>query len=185
VREFNVSDKILDKASKAATGRPYNARTIKNDGDGQVVGYIGEAVTWMFFRELFAPEEIEHVGRECFDRDFDVAGVRIDTKFCLRTVAPQWRYSGYVEAKSFRQHRPHVYVMGSYNERAGVAHIVGWLRRAEYEDRCRFVLAGEFDDGKVTPADCYKVSYSDLHLPDVLLEKLERRLYQLAFDSAG
>lgn len=185
MRVYTVSETLLNRAVRSATGKPYNGRTIKGAGEGQVVGYIGEAITWKLLRETFGPEEIAHVGAQEFDRDFDVAGVTIDTKFCRRTVPPSMNFSGYVEALSFRQHHPQVYLLGSYNERDQIAHIVGWLRRREYEERSRLVMKGEFDDGKSTPADCYKVTYSSLHPPETLLDRLEVRAYQLAFHTKG
>ena len=185
MRAFEVSDALLDRASKAATGKPYNGRTIKGAGEGQVIGYIGEAITWRLLRERFSSADIDYVAAQKFDRDFDVFGVSIDTKFCRRTVPPLPEYSGYVEALSFRQHHPQVYLLGSYDERAQIAHVIGWLRRKEYEERSRFVAQGEWDDGKLTPADCYKVTYSTAHPAETLLDRLEVYAYQLAFHRKG
>ena len=87
---YKITDAWRKYAEKKYTGHEFNETTIKEGGDGQIAGTIGELAVGHWLKEL--GHDFDYVADTSMDHDFVVCGQKIDVKTKHSVGHPQLHY---------------------------------------------------------------------------------------------
>jgi len=154
------------------SGEKYNARTILNDGIGQIAGWQGEAA---FALELMKHKlPFTHTG--CLNHPYDFIvyakghKVTIDVKCKKRNVQPRSTFEGHINTYQ-RNFDVMAYVFANVTN--GEVTFMGWMSKKQFWKKASIVQKGEVTDGGFTEYDqSAKLKYVEMIPMDALWERL-------------
>ena len=173
----------IKEAQRCYTGRQFNGNTERKDGRGQLIGKLGEIV----FRDWLNDRHIEHeyvADRKDF-HDFEIAGRKVDVKSKRRTVAMRGGYMVHVETRIERMDCDYYLftnVVVSDDGRPTLVELLGYQPKHIFWRLANKYGAGEKDsEGFSETMAAGKVKAENLRSMQDFLDRVELRLYQLAF----
>jgi len=158
--DYIVKQEWRQHAEKMATGEKFNETTIKECGEGQVAGTIGELA---FGRYLIdSGLGFDYVAQDSFDHDFEVMGSRVDVKTKKSVGKPKPNYMIRVPL-SQRDQDTDTYVFTYLSDDR--IWLLGWEDKQDFwRGRKSFVARqGDVIDGFVEKVDCRYMFVEDLN----------------------
>lgn len=147
----------------------YNQFTIRENGEGQIVGRAAEQEFSCMVIQKGCVFSYHGPSRTPFD--FQISDVTIDLKCKERNVDALPHYEAHVDWR-LRNKDVHLYVFASYN---GRFQWLGWIGKKQFWEKAVRVERGELRDGFTEREDAGKLAYSELRPMDELFEKLKEK----------
>lgn len=173
------SKETIKHAREMMTGEAFNQHTYKKNGSGQFAGNLGE----LAFKSWLDHHFLEHqwVAKDKKHHDFIIARRLFDVKTKARTVSAHGNYHFMVENR-IKDYPCHVYVAANVvfesleNEcDPSEVELCGWINKSEFWELDRD------DDRKPDRFSCHKVEYRRLRQMSDLRDRIEARLYNIAW----
>jgi hypothetical protein len=171
-----LADQHVGWAEQRSTGAAFNHRTIKEQGEGQVSGALGELAFLWYCDQKNVQADYDGLYHDGLGYDVLCKGgnwrQRVDVKTTERTVHAMPEYSSYVQWKQ-RNNECDIYVFASYNTNTRTMQLAGWCTKLKYLKNSVLVEEGQIHDGKRCDEKAYKMLYKDLWRMDDLALGLE------------
>ena len=146
-----------------STGKAFNHMTIRRDGSGQVVGWLGERAFALCLMENNIPFYWVAPTKAEFDFIVKHEGkvITVDVKSKERNVSN----AGYLDAHVTVEQKEYdckIYVFANVIKDTKEVQLCGWLSKAEFWRKARIVEKGDSDGNLVEHKHAGKVKHKDL-----------------------
>jgi hypothetical protein len=157
--KYQIMLSWLNYANQANTGFAYNSTTIIPNGEGQVVGTLGEIAFAQWLRDMEI--DFEYCAKNSYDFDFIVAGRRIDIKTKKSKGIPQDSYTVRIP-QSQREQDCDLYVFTYANDHD--VYFLGFSAKKDYWKEIGFpVNSGDLTDNFTEKVDAQVAYVRDLN----------------------
>lgn len=167
--KYHIMLSWLNYANQANTGFAYNSTTIIPNGEGQVVGTLGEIAFAQWLRDMEI--DFEYCAESSYDFDFIVGGYRIDIKTKKSKGIPQDNYTVRIP-ESQKGQDCDFYVFTYANDHD--VYFLGFAEKKDYwKDMGVSVKKGDLTDNFIEKVDA-QVAYirdlNDMERLDIILQ---------------
>ena len=189
-----ISPSIAQKLIKRAPQGKLNNRTIHDDGEGNLAGYVAEQYMLHLYEVMFPDADIQYVANESVNYDIIIDGHKVDVKAKMRTahgIRPDWDVSIAEYTIPKQQCDSYAFCNVTFDKTKTIPlhfYYIGTRSKKAFLQHARVLKKGQLDGGNILPngqpfrvrEDCRNLYFKDLKQYDYdIIEPVLNAGYQL------
>lgn len=155
--EIDITEEMIEEAKRLANELGSLRNSIRN-GEGNIVGFLGEICFLKQYPEAFRDNDYDH--------DIIYKNKRVEVKTKDRTVIPKSHYECSIANYNTKQLTDYYFFVSLLRQGCEYkkGYLLGYIRKDEYFKRAKLLRKGDIDPSNnfTVRADCWNLPISEL-----------------------